>query len=133
MPLPNDQKVVKLANDILEAFDTVFGAHPGFRPAHAKGHLLKGTFTPSTAAVKITRADHMSRPVPVIVRFSNSTGLPEIPDNDGKASPRGMAIRFYLAERHHTDIVENLSRIFCTPGSEKTVRCGRGSSVAGTA
>ena len=39
------------------------------------------------------------------MRFSNSTGVPLIPDNDPNANPRGMAIRFNLAEHVHTDIV----------------------------
>jgi len=42
---------------------------------------------------------------PVTVRFSNTTGVPLIPDNDPNASPRGIAIRFHLAERVHTDII----------------------------
>ena len=28
------------------------------------------------------------------MRFSNFTGLPELPDNDPQSNPRGMAIRF---------------------------------------
>jgi len=119
MPLPNDEKVVELANKMMAVFDKIFGVHPGFRPAHAKGVLLKGTFTPSAAAATITKADHMSRKLPVFVRFSNSTGLPSIPDNDPKANPRGMAIRFYLAERHHTDIVAHSIDAFPTRSGEE--------------
>jgi catalase len=37
--------------------------------------------------------------------FSNSTGIPLIPDTDPNASPRGFAIRFQLAEHVHTDII----------------------------
>ena len=35
MPLPSDEKLVQLGKDLLEQFDTIFGLHPGFRPAHA--------------------------------------------------------------------------------------------------
>jgi len=106
MPLPSDEKLLALANDLISQFDTLFGLHPGFRPAHAKGILLSGTFTPTAAAASLTAAPHFSREsTPVSVRFSNSTGLPLIPDNDPNADPRGMAIRFHLAERVHTDIV----------------------------
>jgi hypothetical protein len=35
------------AQQILDAFDAVFGLHPSFRPAHAKGLMCSGTFTPS--------------------------------------------------------------------------------------
>jgi catalase len=44
---------------------------------------------------------------PVVVRFSNATGLPQLPDNDPNANPRGMAIRFQLAEHVHTDIISH--------------------------
>jgi len=120
MPLPNDQRVIALANDLLQAFDQIFGLHPGFRPAHAKGLLLSGTFTPAAGATALTRAPHATRPsTPVTVRFSNSTGLPEIPDSAADANPRGMAIRFNLAEHVHTDIVAHSTDGFPTrDGSE---------------
>ncbi len=106
MPLPTDEKILALSNDLLQAFENIFGQHPGFRPAHAKGKLLAGTFTPSPAAASLSRAPHFNRPsTPVTVRFSNSTGIPVIPDNDPNASPHGIAIRFHLAERVHTDII----------------------------
>lgn len=108
MPLPNDERVVALANDILKEFDLLFGLHPGFRPAHAKGTMLTGSFTPAPGAQALTRAPHLARPsTPVTVRFSNSTGLPQIPDSAPDANPRGMAIRFNLAEHAHTDIISH--------------------------
>jgi len=106
MPLPNDQRVVALANDLLQQFDKIFGLHPGFRAAHAKGLMLTGTFTPSDQAKSLTKALHAVRPsTPVTVRFSNSTGLPMLPDNVPDANPRGLAIRFNLGDHVHTDIV----------------------------
>jgi len=92
--------------EVLEAFDAVNGPHPGFRPAHAKGILVAGKFTPSSAGASLTRAPHLHRTsTPVTVRFSDATGLPLIPDNDPNASPRGVAIRFHLADHVHTDII----------------------------
>jgi len=115
MPLPSDEKLIQLANDLLKQFDTIFGVHPGFRPAHAKGMLLTGSFTPSAEAASLTRAPHIARDsTPVTVRFSDSTGLPTIPDNDPKANPRGLAIRFHLAEHLHTDIVSHSTDGFPT-------------------
>jgi catalase len=108
MPLPTDEKLLALSNDILKQFEAIFGQHPGFRPAHAKGILLTGTFTSSSTAASLSRAPHLTQPsTPVTVRFSDSTGLPLIPDNDPNASPHGCAIRFHLAERVHTDIVSH--------------------------
>jgi catalase len=106
MPLPNDEKIIALAQDLIQQFDAIFGLHPGFRPAHAKGAMLTGTFQPTPAAASLTRAPHMNQAsTPVSVRFSDSTGVPVIPDNDPNANPRGLGIRFHLAERVHTDII----------------------------
>jgi catalase len=42
----------------------------------------------------------------VTVRYSDSTGLPTVPDNDpARSGPRGIAVRFHLADHVHTDIV----------------------------
>jgi catalase len=113
MPLPTDEKIVALSNEILQKFDALFGVHPGFRPAHAKGIMLTGSFKPTAEAAALSKAPHLNRPAtPVSVRFSNSTGIPVIPDNDPNADPRGCAVRFYLAERVHTDIVAHSTNGF---------------------
>ena len=115
MPLPSDEKIVQLANDLLGQFDTIFGLHPGFRPAHAKGMMLSGTFTSSHEAMSFTRAPHaMRESTPVTVRFSNGTGLPLIPDNAPDSNPRGLAVRFQLADHVHTDIVSHSTDGFPT-------------------
>jgi catalase len=96
-----------VAQQLLDALDALSGLHPGFRPAHAKGVMCSGTFTPSPEAAKLTRAQHASHPsTPVTVRYSIATGVPTIPDNDpARSGPRGMAIRFHLADHVHTDVV----------------------------
>jgi len=120
MPLPTDEKLIALGNDLLKQFDTIFGRHAGFRPAHAKGAMLSGTFTPAPDAGSLTRAPHIRRAsTPVTVRFSNSTGIPMIPDNDPNANPRGMAIRYHLAEHVHTDIVAHSTDGFPTRTPEE--------------
>lgn len=120
MPLPSDQKLLTLSEKLLAQFDSIFGLHPGFRPAHARGVLLKGTFTPSPDATWLTRAPHITREsTPVTARFSDSTGLPLIPDNDVNANPRGLAIRFHLAEHAHTDIISHSTDGFPTRTGEE--------------
>ncbi|HEX6772532.1 MAG TPA: catalase family peroxidase [Acidobacteriaceae bacterium] len=115
MPLPSDPKLLALSENLLQQFDAIFGLHPGFRPAHAKGILLSGNFIPAAAAKDLTRAPHITRTsTPVFARFSNSTGIPLIPDSDPNASPRGLAIRFQLAEHVHTDIVSHSTDGFPT-------------------
>jgi catalase len=101
--LDHNEEIVKEA---LQAFDDLNGPQPGFRPAHAKGILFSGSFIPAASAKSITRAPHLQRSAtPVTVRFSDATGIPNIPDNDPNAGPRGIAIRFLLAEHVHTDII----------------------------
>jgi catalase len=108
MPLTTDEKLLTLSRDVLEGFDKADGGvHPGFRPAHAKGILLTGAFTPSSEAASLTRAPHIQRSsTPVTVRLSDFAGIPTVSDNDAQnASPRGCVIRFHLDEHVHTDIV----------------------------
>jgi len=115
MPLPSDEKLIALSQDLLKQFDAIFGLHPGFRAAHARGTMLTGTFTPSSNAASFTRAPHIVRDsTPVTARFSSSTGLPLIPDDDPNANPRGLALRFNLAEHVHTDIVSHSTDGFPT-------------------
>jgi catalase len=115
MPLPTDEKIIALSQQLLQQFDAIFGLNPGFRPAHAKGIMLTGTFTPSAEAATLTKAPHIIREsTPVTVRFSDSTGIPLVPDNDPNANPRGFAIRFNLAEHVHTDIVSHSTDGFPT-------------------
>jgi catalase len=108
MPLTTDEKLLTLSHRMIDAFDKIDGGvHPGFRPAHAKGILLNGVFTPSAEAASLTRTPHVQRSsTPVTVRFSNFAGIPTVSDNDPQgASPRGCAVRFHLAEHAHTDII----------------------------
>jgi catalase len=82
--------------------------------------MLSGTFTPSSEAASLTRAPHIKRgQTPVTVRFSDGTGLPSIPDNARDSNPHGLAIRFHLADRVHTDIVSHSTDGFPTRTGEE--------------
>jgi len=132
MPLPTDEKILQLSNDLLKQFDIMFGLHPGFRPAHAKGAMLSGSFTPTGQAASLSRAPHLNRPsTPVTVRFSDGTGIPVIPDNDPNASPRGMAIRFHLAEHVHTDIISHSIDGFPTRTGQEFLEFLRAAAASG--
>ena len=97
-----------LAEQAANLFLQAFGNHPGFRLAHAKGIICEGTFEATPAAKELSRAAHFSgKPVPVIVRFSDATGVPQIPDGDPNSNPKGMAIAFKLPGGGVTDIVAN--------------------------
>ncbi len=96
-----------LAQQAADLLMQAFGEHPGFRLAHAKGIICRGTFAPTKAAADLSRAAHFRGNVPVLVRFSDSTGVPTIPDNDPNGNPKGMATRFELSGGAITDIVAN--------------------------
>ena len=113
---------MKLAEDIIATFDGLFGRHPGHRPAHAKGGLFQGTFTPTPEAATLSTAAHFNQlTTPIVVRFSNSTGLPALADNstEPQADPRGMAIRFMLGDRVHTDVIAHSANGFPTRTGEE--------------
>jgi catalase len=133
MAPPIDEKFATLGREVLQAFDDRSGGlHPGYRPGHAKGILLVGTFTPTPAGSSLTRAPHLQRQAtPVTVRFSDGGGIPTVPDNDPNASPRGMAIRFHLAEHIHTDIIAHSVDGFPVRTAEELVEFLRAASASG--
>lgn len=93
---------------MVDALHSVFGKHANTRAVHAKGIILEGTFTPSINAKKITKAAQFQRtPIPIILRFSDFTGIPNIPDTIGAGNPRGLAIKFLLPNDTSTDIVSH--------------------------
>ncbi|KAJ7134761.1 catalase related subgroup domain-containing protein [Mycena epipterygia] len=115
MPLPPDEKLIALRQALIAQFDAIFGLHPGFRPAHARGVMLTGLFTPTSEAAALSRAPHFKdASTPVTVRFSSSTGIPLVPDNDPNANPRGFGLRFHLGEHVHTDIIGHSAPAFPT-------------------
>jgi len=80
------------------------GAHPGFRPVHAKGIVCSGIFRGSAQAPSVSRALHLQgQTVPTLIRFSNSSGNPEV--HDGAANARAMAVKFQLPDNKNADIL----------------------------
>jgi len=112
MPLSTDETLLNLSRNVVEAFDKADGGiHPGFRPAHAKGILLTGLFTPSLKAPSLMRAPHIQRnSTPVMLRFSDFAGIPTVSDNDPQNARRLLdAIEGIIG--HRPDIsVEQLSQ-----------------------
>lgn len=94
--------VEQLVNTMTE----LAGEHPGIRKNHAKGVVAEGYFTPSPTAKSISNALHLvGSPSPIIVRYSNATGVPHIGDHNPGSFPKGMAIRFDLGDEGYTDLV----------------------------
>ena len=98
---------------IVDAMNKVFGKHPGFRANHAKGIVVEGSFNASPEAAGLSRAVLFNgSTIPVTVRFSDSTGVPNLPDGSKTANPHGMAIKFHLTDGRDTDMVINSLKFF---------------------
>ena len=103
-PTPAEQKPLPVA--LVDALNKLSGGpHAGYRANHAKGVLVAGKFTPARTAASLSKAPHFAKGVPVLVRFSDTTGVPTLPDASPDASPHGIAIRFQLPDGSSTDIV----------------------------
>jgi len=108
-----------IEQQLVDAMNKVFGVHPGFRANHAKGVVAEGSFTASPEAAGLSRAVLFSgSPIPVTARFSDSTGIPNIPDGSGNANPHGMAVKFHLLDGSETDMVIVSFKFFPVATSE---------------
>jgi catalase len=103
----------KLDAEIVDSLNTRYGTHPGFRSNHAKGIVAEGTFTPTPEAAGLTRSPIFAGPeLPVTVRFSDASGLPDLHDAAVAARPHGMSIKFHLSNGAESDIVANSLKFF---------------------
>jgi catalase len=104
---------------VVDALNKAFGVHPGFRANHAKGIVTEGTFKPLPAAASLSKAAIFSgAAIPITVRFSDSTGIPNLPDGADAANPHGMAIKFHLSDGNETDMVINSLKFFVVATGE---------------
>jgi catalase len=118
--------------ELVEALHSAFGTHHA-RAVHAKGIILEGEFTPDAAAQELTKAIHLQKQSSkVTVRFSDFTGIPNIPDNSGLANPRGFAIKFKMPDGVNTDIVSHSFDGFPTPNSDQFRELLMAISVSGS-
>jgi catalase len=101
------------ATQTVDVMNQLWGKNPGMRANHAKGVVTEGVFTPTPAGAKYSAAAIFAgKPVPVTVRFSDSTGLPAIPDGSPGANPHGFAVKFHLPDGKDVDVVTNSLQFF---------------------
>ncbi|WP_144184511.1 catalase family peroxidase [Elioraea rosea] len=94
-PVPasaSDQKTI--AEQLVDAFEGVFGVHAGARRSGAKGVCATGEFIATGAAAHLTKAATLREGVraPVLARFSVGGGNPNAPD----ASPSVRGLSFAI-------------------------------------
>jgi catalase len=101
------------ATQTIDTMNKLWGRHAGMRANHAKGVVAMGSFVPTKAAAALSKASIFAGPaVPVTVRFSDSTGLPTLPDGSPDANPHGMSIKFHTAAGGQVDVVTNSLAFF---------------------
>jgi len=95
-----------LESQILAALDQAFGLHQGFRPNHAKGVVIEGRFKANPQAAALSKAKPFDgSEIPVTARFSDATGIPDLPDGSPFANPHGMAVKFKQPDGSESDMV----------------------------
>jgi catalase len=110
---PVEAQDATLDTEIVDAMNKLFGVHPGFRANHAKGIVVEGNFKATAGADRLSKAVLFNgSTIPVTVRFSDATGIPNVPDGAGEANPHGMAIKFHLPDGSETDMVINSFKFF---------------------
>jgi catalase len=96
------------ASKTVDAMNTLWGRFPGIRANHGKGIVTEGIFVPTPEAARLSKAAIFAGPpVPVTIRFSDSTGIPTLPDGDGLANPHGMGVQFRPQAGGEVDLVIN--------------------------
>src|SRR3984893_14530167 len=92
---------------LVDQMNALYGAHPGVRANHAKGAVFEGMFTPAQGADALSSAVFLKgAPTPLVIRFSNSGGVPDAPDtHPSTGGVRGMAIKFRLSGGGEADLV----------------------------
>jgi len=109
-----------IEEQIVNQMNKVFGVHAGFRANHAKGVVVEGRFKATAEAAGLSRAALFGgAEIPVTVRFSDSTGVPNLPDGSDDANPHGMAVKFHLPDGSDMDIVINSLKFFPVSTSEE--------------
>ena len=117
--------------DLVNGLHTAFGEHHA-RAVHTKGVMAEGSFTPSPGAASLTREPiFRGGPLPVVARFSNFAGMPDLADNDDGASPAGFAVKIKETAGTDFDVVTNQHPDFISANSDEFVTFLRAAGAAG--
>ena len=120
---------------MVDALHAAFGDHHA-RAVHAKDLMVTGTFEPTPEAARLSTASLFANgPRPVLARFSDFTGIPEIPDTIPEANPRGFAIKISLPGGASANVVSHSFNGFPTANSAefRELLLAIGASGAGAA
>src|SRR5262245_7423398 len=125
---------IQMDTEVVDALNTRWGVHPGYRANHAKGIVAEGTFTATREAAMLSTSPLFDgTELSATVRFSDSSGLPDLHDAAPLANPHGMAIKFHLPDGSQSDILSNSLKFFfvATPEDFRDLQLAAASSPAG--
>lgn len=101
----------KSAETAINRIEKVFGTHPGYRRAHARGISYRARFTATGSGNHLTTAPHFQKgESEAFVRFSHFS--PDPTWADALSPVKGMAVQFQLPSGEDTNIVGVTSPIF---------------------
>ena len=135
VPVPSAAQNMKPAHasplDLVNGLHTAFGEHHA-RAVHTKGVMLEGSFAPATGASRLTKEPiFKGGPLPIVARFSDFAGVPDLADNDDGASPAGFAIKIEENDGSTFDVVSNQHPDFITATSDEFLDFLRAAGAAG--
>lgn len=88
-----------LVQEAMRAMESATGTRPGYRRAHARGLVVRGSFRATPEAASLTTAEHFQgAEIPIVGRLSNAAGNPFTADRDSETVGKalGFGIRFLL-------------------------------------
>lgn len=101
----------KSAETVINRIEKIFGTHPGYRRAHARGVSYRAHFIATGSASRLTTAPHFQKGgSEAFVRFSHFS--PDPTWADALSPVKGMAVQFRLPSGEATNIVGVTSPIF---------------------
>ncbi len=129
---PSTAPAPTTATATIDVMNKLWGRHPDLRANHARGVVVVGSFTPTPEAAGLSTASIFTgKPVPVTVRFSDATGLPNLSDGADAANPHGMAIRFQPEGGTYVDVVLNSLPYFPVATGEEFLQLLTAASESG--
>jgi catalase len=84
---PLEAQDTTVETQLVDAMNKLYAVHPGFRANHAKGVVVMGSFKATPQAAYLSKAVLFAgATMPVTIRFSDATGIPDLPDGSDLAN-----------------------------------------------
>lgn len=105
-------------DQLVDGLQGIFGQHKA-RAGHAKGQCIEGMFTPAADAAKLSKAEFLAKPGPILGRFSFGGGNPN--EKEKSKTPRGLAMRLGADGKDPVDLVQLSVPVFFAKSAEQAL------------